>query len=150
MSGTIIHGSRKLKRHERLFLLKHVGLAAAGILALLVLVAALGVWAVTQDDPGGRYLLVLLTPPALLAIRWLWRWATPYRRDLFDNKVESVIGRIGALDLQPGIVPVHLGERIFDVQTALLARKRVDEPILVEFISHSGLAVAIDGKPNLV
>ncbi|MBU6428468.1 MAG: hypothetical protein KGR26_05635 [Cyanobacteria bacterium REEB65] len=149
MSGKLIHASRKLKPLERNFLLKRVGLAAAGLAGLMVPLGGLLTWAILAKDAGSSYLFVLLLIPALVVGRRLWRWSTPYRRDLFANRVESVIGRVGEFGKGRGIIPIYIGDQVFGVRSDLLETKKVDQPILIEFIRNCSLAVAIDGQSNL-
>jgi hypothetical protein len=148
--GTIIRATRALKGPERNYLLRRWGAYRAGQAAIAAALAALLLWAVYSEDPGLRFIFVLLAAPGLLGIKFLQDKAGIYGRDLRDNSVQSVIGAVGGLDLSPGLVPLHLGTRVYFVQAELLRRKRDGEPIMVEFLEHTGLAVAIDGRSNLL
>lgn len=148
MSRALIHGTRALKPPERRYLLEQVGFAAGAIAVLLGGLLALAAWSLWQRDRGAMGLLALIAVPAALGVRALWTWATPFRRDLVDDRAESIVGKVGALELQPGPVPIYLGDRVFVLPGDLLAGKQVDQPILFEFLPHSGLALTVDGKPN--
>ena len=148
--GTLIHGSRRLKRHERAYLLKPVALAVGAVVALGGGEILLLAWSWWQRDSGAGYLCALLLVPILGGVSTIWRRSRPYRDDLAANRVESVVGRVGALAMAPEILPLRLGDRTFEVHGALLAGKKVDEPIMVEYLPHTGLAVAVDGKSNLL
>ncbi|MBM3273940.1 MAG: hypothetical protein FJZ00_02215 [Candidatus Sericytochromatia bacterium] len=148
--GTIIRASRALKGPERNYLLRRWGAYRTGQAAIAAALLAFLGWAVYSEDAGLRFLFALLAGPALLGIKYLHDKAAIFGLDLRDNSVQSVIGAVGGLDLSPGLVPLHLGERIYYVQADLLRRKREGEPIMVEFLVHTGLAVAIDGRSNLL
>ncbi|MBM3269407.1 MAG: hypothetical protein FJZ01_17325 [Candidatus Sericytochromatia bacterium] len=148
--GTIFKGSRALKTRERLYLLRRVVMCRGGQILAIAVVAGLGTWSYLAEDGGLGFIAAILAIPAFLGSFYLQRTLAPYARDLWDNKVESIIGAIGGLDLSPGLVKLHLGEDVYYVQAELLRRKRDGEPIMVEFLRHSHLAVAIDGQSNLM
>jgi hypothetical protein len=107
-------------------------------------------WAVASDDIGLRFMAAVLGVPAAAATLWLAKAASPFGRDLLENKVETIIGAIGGLDLTRGLVLLHMGPDVYFVQSELLRRKREGEPIMVEILRHTHLAVTIDGRSNLM
>lgn len=118
-------------------------------MAIAELLLAFLAWAVASEDDGLRFLFVLLAVPTLLGIRYLHGLASTYGLDLKANRVQSVVGAVGSLELNADPVPLHLGEHTFYIQAHLLAGKRQGDPIMVEYLTHTSLAVAIDGKSNL-
>ena len=148
--GTIIKASRGLRGAERRYLWRRWAAYRGAQAAIGAAVLAFLAWAVLSEDDGLRFLFALLAGPALLGIKHFHHAAGVYAGDLRDNRVESVVGAVGSLDVSPGLVPLYLGERVFYIQSELLTRKRQGEPIMVEFLRHTGLAVAIDGASNLM
>lgn len=148
--GTIIKASRALRAPERRYLMRRWAAFTGGQATLAVSLLAFLAWAVVSEDDGLRFLFALLAGPALLGIKYLHGFSAVYGQDLKDDRVQSVVGAVGSLDVTAPLVPLHLGERTYYIQAELLARKRQGEPIMVEFLKHTGLAVAIDGKSNLM
>ena len=148
--GTIIKASRVLRAAERHYLWRRWAVFRGGQLAIAVSLLAFLAWAVLSEDNGLRFLFALLAGPGLLTIKFLNGPGSTYGRDIKEDRVQRVVGAVGTLDVSPGLVPLYLGEQIFYIQAELLARKRRGEPIMVEFLKHTGLAVSIDGKPNLM
>lgn len=148
--GTIIKASRVLKPAERRYLWRRWAVFRGGQAAIGAGLLAFLAWAVVSEDNGLRFLFAILAGPALLGIKYLHEFAGVYGKDLKDDRVQSVVGAVGSLDLTAALVPLYLGERVYYIQADLLARKRQGQPIMVEFLKHTGLAVAIDGKSNLM
>ncbi len=148
--GTIFKGSRALKGRERLYLFGRWAMYTAGQVVILAPFCGFVWWALASDDNGLRFMAAVLGVPAAAGTFWLAKAARPFGQDLLENKVESIIGAIGGLDLTRGLVPLHMGPDIYHVQSELLRRKREGEPIMVEILRHSHLAVTIDGRSNLM
>ncbi|MBM3259803.1 MAG: hypothetical protein FJY99_08670 [Candidatus Sericytochromatia bacterium] len=94
--------------------------------------------------------------PGMLAIVpswWAWRRLEGRRKviegDLGRGKVRCVMGVLGGSDTLEGWVALHLGGSTFWVRADLLRDKEQDQPITVELLGDTGIALTVDGRPNL-
>ncbi|MBI6546662.1 MAG: hypothetical protein HY692_07695 [Cyanobacteria bacterium NC_groundwater_1444_Ag_S-0.65um_54_12] len=148
MGGVVFRGKRALKSRERRYLRRHCFILLGCQLAMLGSYAVFLAWAIASEDIGLRYLSAILLLPLLIIGRHLQRYLRPIYRDLRDNRVESLIGRVGSLVLTTELIPLDLGERTYYVPSRLFDAKKLDQPILIEYLPACGHIISIDGKAN--
>ncbi|MEB3300287.1 MAG: hypothetical protein VKO21_12495 [Candidatus Sericytochromatia bacterium] len=149
MRAAFLTSERTLSAEERRHLKGRITwLRRAGLAAWLPTLLPLGA-SVSLTEPGWTFPAVL----ALFPSWWTWRRLVERRKviegDLAKGKARCVMGLLGGSDRLEGWVPVTLGGSSFWVKADLLVGKAQDQPITVELLGQTGIALTVDGRSNL-
>jgi hypothetical protein len=145
--GSVLRSLRKLKAAEQRFLFRRL-LAMRGIQASLMLGwFSFLAWGIRADDIGIKFITAVLFLPAFWGARKFGKIVSPLASDLKANRVESIVGKVGALGHTAGLMPIRLGEKTFMIPSELLNAKKVEETIVIDFLPESVEAIAVDDKP---
>ena len=146
---TFLTSQRRLTREEREHLLDRVRLLRWGARLVWLPTLLLGGAGILQADPAWAFPALLAVVPAGWAARRLSGRRRVIDADLASGKVRCVMGLLGGSDSGDGWVPLHLGTDAFWVRADLLADKERDQPITVELLGRTGIALTVDGRSNL-